>query len=97
MLGVLQHLNSVHENIFHSDCVLMRGFVSRFVSNRFGIEDYHVGEISFLKKATMVEAEVCSRQAAQATHRFLKRNNFFFAHILTEDAGKVTIGAWVRR
>lgn len=66
MFAVLQYLNSVNKNMFHSDGVLVRRFVGRFVRNCFGIEDYHVGEIAFLNKATMVEAEVCSRQAAQA-------------------------------
>ena len=82
VLTVLQYLNSVDEDVLHSDRVLVRRLVSRLVRNRLWIKDYHIAKVTFLKKTAMVEAQVCGRQSAQPPDRFLKRNHFLFAHIL---------------
>src|SRR5437773_2272304 len=46
MVTVLQHLNAVDEDVLHSDCILVRSFVGRFVGNCLGIEDHHIGKVT---------------------------------------------------
>ena len=38
----------------------------------------------------MIETEIRRRETAQAAHRFLKRNNFFFANVFAEKPGEVS-------
>ena len=67
---MFDYLNAVHENVFHSDRVLMRLFEDRAVSNRGRIEYNHIGKHTFLEKAAIIEPEICCWQSAQPVHGF---------------------------
>jgi hypothetical protein len=51
VFAVADHLNSVDEDLLHSDCVLVRSFVGRFIRDRLWIENNYVGKVAFLKQA----------------------------------------------
>src|ERR1051326_1621536 len=87
VLAVFQDLNAVDENIVDAHGELMRIFIRRAVSDRVGIENYHVRKHSWFEKASMIETEVGRRQTRQTTNGFCKRDYLLFTHILAEQAG----------
>ena len=58
VLTVLENLDTVHEDVFHADGVLMRFLEGGAIGNRFWIEDDDVGEHSFFEEAAAIEAEI---------------------------------------
>ena len=70
MLAILQHLHAIHENVLHSDRVLVRLRKSRAIGNRRRIEHDDIGKHSFLEKTAMIEPQVGRRQRAQPANRF---------------------------
>src|SRR6185295_6899716 len=93
VLAVLQHLSAVYEDVLHSNRVLMRVLESRAVGYRRRIEHHNIGKHSLLEKPSMIEPEIIRRQAAQPSNRFLERDHFFFAHILAQQARKISISS----
>src|ERR1700722_2523839 len=96
MLAVLDYLDPVNEDMLHAGGILLRFIKGGVVTDCGRIEDNHIREHSFFEKTAMIEAEIRSRESAQPTDCFRKRNNFFVATIFSEHTGKVSISAWMR-
>ena len=61
MLAIFENLDTVDENILNADRELMGIFKCRAISDCVWIEDNHVGEHSWLEKASMIQTKIRRR------------------------------------
>ena len=92
MLAVFQHLRAIHENMLHSDRILMRFLEYRAIADRRRIENHHIGEHSLLHETTMVQPEIRRGQAAQFPNRIRQSQHFLFPDIFPEHAREIAVG-----
>ena len=89
MLAVLQHLDSVDEDVDHAGRELHRLFVGRLGADGGGVEDDDVGEVAGGEEAAVGDAEVLRREGGHAAHGLGEGNHFLVADIPAEEVGEI--------
>ncbi len=64
VFATFEHLHAIHEDLLHTDGLLMRLIERRAIGNGRRIEDNDIREHSFFEKPAVVEPKICRGQSA---------------------------------
>ena len=88
--AILDHDDTVdHDRGAASARISMRICIGRAVVKISGIEDRHVGAITFAQQTAISELERARARAGHLVHGALEREDAELAHVMADDAGKV--------
>ena len=63
VFAIFEHLHAIHEDLLHTDGILLRLLKRCSISNGRRINDNDIGEHSFFEKDAVVEPKICRRQS----------------------------------
>src|SRR5438067_12753366 len=65
VLSILENVHGINKYVLHANRVLMGFLKGRAIGNRCRIEDYDIGEHSFLNESAKIKTYVTGRQSTQ--------------------------------
>src|SRR5262245_7959557 len=90
MPPVVQHLNTIDEDMLYSHRILLRRFERGPLGNGLGVEQHEIGIVPLANAPTLVEAKICRWQSGHPVNRLFPRYQLFVAHIRAEHASKIS-------
>ena len=89
------HRNTVHQDVIHSLRKLVGLLISGEIMDDRWIKDDHICPHPPLDNAAISQPHLLSRHGGELADGVFKAKRVFLAHVLAQDAGKCSIGAWM--